>query len=85
MVQQVTTNGNEWQQVVQRVMASGRASDNGWQRVTKSGNEWQWVTASESSGIVNENGTEHFKQWMISIVSITKRDTLLLQEMDGCN
>ena len=70
--QRVTTNDNEWQQVVKRV--------------TKSDNEWQWMTASERSGTTNENGTTHFKEWMIAmIISMTKIDTLLLQGMDGCN
>ena len=69
------------------------ASDNEWynewqgvvQPVTKSDNEWQWVTANESSGTANEDGTVHFKESMIAIISVTKRDTLLLQGMDGCN
>ena len=47
-------------------------------RVTMSDNEWQWMTASESSGKANENGTVHFKEWMIAIISLRKRDTLLL-------
>ena len=41
------------------------------------------VTASESSGRANENGTVHFKEWMTAIISMTKRDTLLLQGMDS--
>ena len=81
VVQRVTASDNEWQ----RMTTSCTTSDNEWQRVTKSENEGQWVTASESSGTVNENGTMHFKEWMIAIISLTKRDTLLLQEMDGCN
>ena len=83
-VTRMTTSGtsdNEWQ----RVTTSGTASDKEWKWVTKSDNEWQWVTASESSGTANENGTVHFKEWMIAIISMTKRDTLLLQGMDGCN
>ena len=60
-------------------------SDNEWQRVTKSDNECQWMIASERSGTANENDTVHFKEWMIAIISMTKRDTLLLQGMDGCN
>ena len=75
----------EWERVVQRVATSGTSSDKEWKWVTKSDNEWQWVTASESSGTANENGTVHFKEWMIAIISMTKRDTLLLQGMDGCN
>ena len=62
----------------QRVTTSGTKSDKEWQRVTKSDDEWQWVTTSESSGTTNENGTVHFKEWMIAIISMTKRDTLLL-------
>ena len=95
MVHRVTKSDNEWQ----RVTMSGTTSDNEWQRVTtssttndkewkwltKSDNEWQWVTASEISGTTNENGTVHFKEWMIAIISMTKRDTLLLQGTDGCN
>ena len=90
-----TTSDNEWQRVTtsgttsdnewQRVTTSGTTSDKEWKWVTKSDNEWQWVTASESSGTANENGTVHFKEWMIAIISMTKRDTLLLQGMDGCN
>ena len=99
MVHRVTTSGttsdNEWQRVTtsgttsdnewQRVTTSGTTSDKEWKWVTKSDNEWQWVTSSESSGTANENGTVHFKEWMIAIISMTKRDTLLLQGMDGCN
>ena len=85
MVHQVTTSDNEWQQLTM----SGSTSDSEWQRVvqrvTKNDNEWQWVTASESSGPANENSTVHFKEWMIAIISMTKRDTLLLLGMDGCN
>ena len=72
---------NEWQRATTR----GTTSEKEWQRVTKSDNELQWVTASESSGTVNENGTVHFKEWMIVIISMTKRDKLLLRGMDGCN
>ena len=79
MVQRVTTSDREWQ----RVTTSGTTSDKEWQLVTKSDNEWQWVIASESSGTANENGTVHFKEWMIAIISVTKRDTLLLQGVDG--
>ena len=89
-----TTSDKEWQGVTpsgttsdhkwQRMAASGTTSDKEWQKVTKSTNEWQWVTASESSGTANENGTVHFKEWMIVIISIKKIDTLLLQGMDGC-
>ena len=68
-----TTNQNEWQRVT--------ASDNEWQRVTANDNEWQRVTAS---GTTNENGTVHFKEWMIAILSMTETDTLL-QGIDGCD
>ena len=97
--QQVTTSGttsdNEWQRMTtidnewQRVTTSGTTNDKKWQRViqrvTTSDNKWQWVTASDSSGTTNENGTVHFKEWMIAVLSMTKADTLLLQGMDGCN
>ena len=72
---------NDWQGATTR----GTTSEKEWHRVTKSDNELQWVTASESSGTVNENGTVHFKEWMIVIISMTKRDKLLLRGMDGCN
>ena len=72
---------NEWQRATTR----GTTSEKEWQQVTKSDNELQWVTASESSGTVNENGTVHFKEWIIVIISMTKRDKLLLRGMDGCN
>ena len=71
---------------------SGTASDNEWynegQRMTTSDNEWcnKWqrvmqrvttkIAMSDSSGTTNENGTVHFKGWMIAVLSITK--TLLL-------
>ena len=77
----VTTNDNEWQ----RVTATGTTSDKELKYVTKIDNEWPWGTASESSGTANENGTVHFKEWMIAIISMTKKDTLLLQGMGGCN
>ena len=54
-------------------------------RVKTSDSEFQCVTASESSGTENEKGTTHFKEWLIAIISMTKRDTLLLQGMDDCN
>ena len=54
-------------------------SDNEGQRVTTNDNEWQRVA---TSGATNENGTVHFKEGMIAILSMTKTDTLL-QGMDG--
>ena len=42
-------------------------------------------TTSDSSAVTNENGTVHFKEWMIAVLSVTKTDTLLLQGMDGCS
>ena len=91
--QRVTTSGttsdNEWQRGVQRVTTSGTTSDKEWQRViqrvTASNNKWQWVTASDSSGTMIENGIVHFKEWMIAVLSMTKTDTLLIQGMDDCN
>ena len=90
-----TTSDNEWQRVTtssttsdndwQRVTTSGTTSDKEWKWVTKSDNEWQWVTASESSGTANENDTVHFKELMIAIILMTKRDALLPEGMDGCN
>ena len=79
--QQMTTSDSEWQ----RKTKSGATSGKEWQRVPNGVKKWQWVTTSESSGKANENGTEHFKEWMIAIILMTKRDTLLLQGVDGCN
>ena len=45
----------------------------------------QRVTTSDSSGTTYENGTVHFKEWMIAILSMTNTDTLLLPGMDDCN
>ena len=78
VVQRVTTNDNEWYNEWQRMTTSGTKSDKEWKGVAKSDKEWQWVAASENSGTANENGTVHFKEWMIAIISVTKRDTLLL-------
>ena len=50
---------NDWQRATTR----GTTSEKEGKRVTNSDNELQWVTASESSGTVNENGTVHFKEW----------------------
>ena len=86
-----TTSNNEWQRVVKRVTTNDSEWYNKWQRVTASNttsdNKWQWVTASDSSGTTNENGTVHFKEWMIVVLSMKKTDTLLLlvQGMCGCN
>ena len=80
----MTTSDNEWYNEWQRVTAS----DKEWQWVRTSDKEWQRiarVTACESSGTANENGTVHFKEWMIGIILMTKIDTLLLQGMDCCN
>ena len=77
VVQQMTKSDNEWQRVVQRVTPG----DNEWQQITTSDNEWQRMT---TSGTRNENGTVHFKEWMIAILSMIKTD-ILLQGMDGCN
>ena len=89
VVQRVTTSGttsdNEWQ----RVTTSGTTIDKEWQRViqrvTTNDNKWQWMTASDSSDTTNENGTVHFREWMIAVLSMTKTDTLLLQGLNGCN
>ena len=85
----MTTSDNEWHNEWQRMTARGTTSDKEWQRViqrvTASNNKWQWVTASDSSGTMIENGIVHFKEWMIAVLSMTKTDTLLLQGMDGLN
>ena len=54
-----TTNGNEWQRVVQRVTTSNNewyskwqlmtTSDNDWQQVTKNDNDWQRMKASDKT------------------------------------
>ena len=94
VVQRVTTSGttsdnkwyNEWQRIttsdneLQLVTTSGTTIDKKWQRMAMRARA---VTASESSGRANENGTVHFKEWMTAIISMTKRDTLLLQGMDS--
>ena len=76
--QRMTTSDNEWQQVVQRVTKS----ENEWQRVTTNGNEWQQVRAvvqrMKTAQYTSKNGWLSSFQWQ-------KRDTLLLQGMDGCN
>ena len=58
-------------------------SDNKWQWVTTNDNEWynEWQQVA-TSGTTNENGTVHFKEWVIAIITMTKTDTLL-QGMDG--
>ena len=59
--------------------------------MTTNDNELQRVVrvtsgiTSDSNGTENENGTAHFKEWMIAVLSMTKTDTLLLQGMNGCN
>ena len=85
----MTTNDNEWQQVIQGVTMSGTMSDSKWQRVTMSDNEWERVTTNDTkwhrvtkSGTTNKSSTLYFKEWMIAILSITKIDTQL-QGMDG--
>ena len=65
--------------MVQRMITSGKTSNNEWQRVAANDNEWQCVI---KSGTTTKNGTVYFKELMIAILSITKIDTLL-QGMDG--
>ena len=92
-VQRVTTNNNnewynEWQRVLKRVI-------NEWQWMTTSGKEWQRViqriktsdnsNSSDSSGTTTKNSTVHFKEWIITVLSMIKTDGLLLQGMDGCD
>ena len=67
----------EWQ----RVTMNDNDWYNGRQQMTTSENEWQRMT---TSGTANENGTVHFKEWMIAILSMIKTD-ILLQGTDGCN
>ena len=43
------------------------------------------MAMSDSGGTTNENGTVQFKEWMITVLSMTKTYTLLLQGMDGCS
>ena len=74
--QRMTTSDNEWYNEWQRVTTSGTTSGKEW--IAMNDSEWEQCTA-------NENGTVHFKEWMIAVVSMTKIDTLLLQGMDGCN
>ena len=89
MVHRVTTSDNEWQRVVQQVTTNDNEWYNEWQRMAMSGaasdKEWQQIAMSDSIGTTNENGTVHFKEWMIAVLSMTKTDPLLLQGMDGCN
>ena len=74
----MTTSGNEWCNEWQRMTTSNATSGNEWQQIAMSDSEWQqWYT--------NENGTVHFKEWVIAVLSMTKTDTLLLQGIDGCN
>ena len=82
VVQQVTTNNNEWQR-----MAISDTSDNEWQRVTASNNEWQRVT---TSGTTSDNKwqrvTTNDNDWqrVAKVVQRVKK-THLLQKMDDCN
>ena len=78
--------------MVEQVTRSGKTSDNErynewkWmvQQVTTNDKKWQWVIqrvkTSDSSGIMNENGTVHFKegwsscfQWQKQIPYFFKR------------
>ena len=72
-----TTSDKEWQ----RVTTSNKEWHRVIQRVTTNGNEWERVTTV----VQRMNGTVHFKEWMIAILSMTKIDTLLFQGMDGCS
>ena len=73
--QPMATGNNEWYNKWQQMTMSN----------TKSDNEWQQIARSDGSATTNENGTVHFKEWMIAVLSMTKTDTLLLQAMNGCN
>ena len=70
------SSDKEWQRMVTSGTTSGITNDNEqhneWRvvkRVTKSDNEWQRVAAS---AIINENGTAHFKEWMVVILSMAQ-------------
>ena len=82
VVQQVTTNNNEWQR-----LAISDTSGNEWQRVTASNNEWQRVT---TSGTTSDNKwqrvTTNDNDWqrVAKVVQRVKK-THLLQKMDDCN
>ena len=73
----MTANDYDWYNKWQRVTATNTTSDSEWQQMA--------MTASDSSGTENKNGTAHFKEWMIAVLSMTKTDTLLLQGMNGYN
>ena len=55
----------EWQQVVQRMKKSDNEWYNEWQQMAMSDSEWH-------SGTTNKTGTVYFKEWMITILSMTK-------------
>ena len=74
MVHRVTTSGNEWQEVVQRMTASGKTSDKKWQ----SDSEWQQVVQrmkmaqnSSKNGwlpfFLWQKQIHNFKGWMAAI------------------
>ena len=53
-------NYNEWQQVVQRMKASGTISDNEWQRMTTNDNDWELMFISANFYFFpNKRGVYH--------------------------
>ena len=86
--ERMTTFDNEWYNEWQRVLQRVTTNDNEWQRITTSDKEWQLMAMSDSEW------EQWYSEWKrhsalqrmaVAIISITKRDTLLLQWMDGCN
>ena len=73
-----TTNDSKWYTEWQQVTANDNEWYNEWQRITTNGNEWQRVRA-----VVQRMKTAQYTSK--NRFSMTKRDTLILQGMDGCN
>ena len=48
VVQRVTTNDNEWYNETQRVVQQVTTSESEWERVSTNDNEWQQMTMCES-------------------------------------
>ena len=72
--QRVTANDNK----CQRVTTSGKTSDKERQRMEMNNSEWEmWYSEWRRHSKLERMDD--------SIISIAKRDTLLLQGMDGCN
>ena len=71
VVQRVTTNDNERQQVVQRMAKSNNEWYSEWQQVTTNENEWQRVTAvvqrMTTAQYTSKNGWLPYFQWQKQI------------------